>query len=194
MEAVQRVKRLPPCQAPHLDREAATRSALWAGELGYFGGGTGGPSMLTGGGGVSCPCCRLGMQVLAHWPFPRTGARPRGQGPSWWHSVGSSSSRACDPEGYFFAQGTGGSMPQAWREEPHGWVLVPARLPPHCVTSGRVARPLWASVSSAASLGDLRSYPVLGFYPFGDRRKVSCFKLLGKRGDGANILRLKEGF
>lgn len=52
MEAVQRVKHLPPCQAPHLDREAATRSALWAGELGYFGGGTGGPSTLTGGGGV----------------------------------------------------------------------------------------------------------------------------------------------
>lgn len=85
-------------------------------------------------------------------------------------------------------------MPQAWREEPHGWVLVPARPPPHCVTSGRVAHPLWASVSSAASLGDLRSYPVLGFYPFGDRRKVSCFKLLGKRGDGSNILRLKGGF
>lgn len=34
---------------------------LWAGELGYFGGGTGGPGLRTGGRGVSCPCCRLRM-------------------------------------------------------------------------------------------------------------------------------------
>lgn len=174
------MKCLPPGQVPHLDREAATRSALRAGELGYFGGGTGGPSRLTGGGGVSCPCCRLGMEALAHRPFLRTGARLRGRAPSWWHSVGSSGSGAYDPEEYFFAQEAPG--PQTWREEPHGWVLVPNLLPPHCVTFGQVARPLWPMVSSAASLGDLRSYPVLGFYLFGDRREVSCFKLLGKRG------------
>lgn len=35
------------------------QSDLWARELGYFGGGTGGPGTLTGGRGVSCPCCRL---------------------------------------------------------------------------------------------------------------------------------------
>lgn len=69
---------------------------------------------------------------------------------------------------------------QAWREERHGWVLVP-RLGPGaslantslCALRARHS-PSWASVSSAESLGDLRSYPVLGFYPFGDRRKVSC--------------------
>ena len=74
---MQGVKCLLPRQVPHLDREAATRSALRAGELGYFGGGTGGPSTLTGGGGVSCPCCRLRWRP---WPTGHSQGLGRGHG------------------------------------------------------------------------------------------------------------------
>lgn len=80
---------------------------LWAGELGYFGGGTGGPGTLTGGRGVSRPCGRLGTEARVREPLQRSGAGVGGTCSSdRWEAL---AGRLRVPEEVFLARGAGGS-------------------------------------------------------------------------------------
>lgn len=124
--------------------------------------------------------------------IPKGWGKGRGQGTSSWDSVGRFGRRAQVPDEILLVQGTGGPRARGMNRGTTRLAPCPDSATILLCNLGQVTLPLWASVSSVVSLEDLRSYPVLGFYHFGNKgRKSHASK---DRGDGSNTLRLKEEF